>query len=54
MYGTGKRNTMFIHSQVIHIFTAWEEIGEKVLLMCASDREGGEHSTETRDGNHTE
>jgi hypothetical protein len=45
---------MFIHSLVIHIFTAWEVIGEKILLMCASDTEGGEHSTETRDGNHKE
>jgi hypothetical protein len=43
MYGTGKRNTMFIHSLVIHIFTVWEEIGEKILVMCASDREGGEY-----------
>jgi hypothetical protein len=43
---------MFIHSLVIHILTTWEEMGEKILFMRASDREGGEHSTETRDGNH--
>ncbi len=43
---TGKRNTLLIHSLVIHIFAVWEEIGEKILFMCASDREGGEHLTE--------